>query len=61
MPWNPERCVVRMESTTRALVAIAAAVAGGCVACLDDQLREARQVGVPEVDIAEAVAMAESI
>lgn len=49
-----------MEQTTRTLVEIAAAVAGGCLACLDQHLRDAREAGVSEADIAEAVSVAEA-
>ncbi|MCL6564646.1 MAG: carboxymuconolactone decarboxylase family protein [Firmicutes bacterium] len=49
-----------MEQSTRTLVEIAAAVAGGCMACLEQHLKDAREIGVSEADITEAISVAEA-
>jgi len=50
-----------LDVVTTELVGIAAAVAGHCQPCLEYHLAEARQLGVDEDQIQEAVKLAEAV
>lgn len=50
-----------MDSRTTELVAIAASVAGRCQPCFRHHLTKARELGISEEDIREAVDFAERI
>jgi AhpD family alkylhydroperoxidase len=50
-----------LDAVTTELVGIAAAVAGHCQPCLEYHLAEARQLGVDEDQIQEAVKLAEAV
>jgi len=50
-----------LDAVTTELVGIAAAVAGHCQPCLEYHLAEARQLGVSEDQIQQAVKLAEAV
>jgi len=50
-----------MDSMTKELVGIAAAVAGHCRKCFDYHYNEVGKLGVPKEDIAEAIELAKAI
>ncbi len=50
-----------MEPKTKALLAIAASVASGCVACLETHITLARQAGAESRDIQTAVNIARAV
>ena len=51
----------RMDPRTKELVAIAASVAGCCQPCFRHHLTKAKELGIDEEDIREAVDLAERI
>ena len=50
-----------MDPSTKELVAIAASVAARCQPCFDHHLKKARELGVSEPDIDEAVRVADKV
>jgi AhpD family alkylhydroperoxidase len=50
-----------MDPSTKELVAIAASVAARCQPCFDHHLKKARELGVSESDIDEAVRVADKV
>lgn len=50
-----------MDATSKEIAAIAASVAGHCQPCLRHHLAKARELGVPERDIEEAIRLAKVI
>ena len=50
-----------MDPSTKELVAIAASVAARCQPCFDHHLKKARELGVSESDIDEAIRMADKV
>jgi AhpD family alkylhydroperoxidase len=50
-----------MDSKTKELVAIGASVAGHCQPCLDHHLGKAKELGIADNDIREAIELSKTI
>lgn len=50
-----------METITRELVAIAAAIAGKCQPCFAYHFKQAQELGIPQEQIDEAIQLAKDI